>query len=213
MADKDSQVARTTGIEAYEAPAVRKNRGMVTLTITLAANSPQQVGIDGDYFHVLRAPVNDLKVRFDEDRQTSAYEGVGFRRYYSRMELSSATGQAIEIMVGFGSVADARSTANVSVTANVAPGNTINDGGAVSCVHAAATQLLTADTTRLYAIIKNPSTNTLTMYIGTSAVNATKGVPVEPGETFPYAVTAAIYAYNADVALDETLYAASVQEV
>jgi len=186
---------------------------MTPLRITLAAGVPKGFTISGDYVHVLTAPVDDLVVRFDNGEPVPMYKGLGFRRYYSEIELESATGQAVVVLVGFGSVADARAAANVNVTTNIAPGNTIDDGGDVECTHAAATQLLVADPDRLYALIANPSSNTLTMRIGTSAVAAASGTPLEPGTILPYPTTAAIYAYNADAAVDETLSASSIKEV
>jgi hypothetical protein len=212
MSLRDERAAVARGEQAGEIPAVRRHRGMLTLTLVLAANVPQSIGIEGDYFHVLTAPVDDLKVRFDEDRQMSAYAGVGFRRYYERVEFLSATGQTVEVMMGFGSVADARATSNVNVTTNIAPGNTLNDGGDVSCVAGAATQLLALDADRLYAEISNPSSNTHSMRIGSAAVTATSGMLLEPGQTKPVATTAAIFAWNTG-GTDETLVVGVVREV
>lgn len=186
---------------------------MTPLRMTLAAGVPKQFTIAGDYFHVLTAPVDDLTVRFDNGEPVPVYKGVGFRRYYAELELESATGQAIVVLAGFGSVADGRANANVNVSTTIAPGNTNDDGGDVSCTHAAATQLLAADDDRLYALIANPSSNTITMRIGSSGVDGTSGVPLEPGTTLPYPSTAAIYAYNPDPDDDETLSAASIKRV
>jgi len=190
-----------------------RRRGMSPIRITLGAGIPQRLGIDGDYFHVLTAPVQDLQVRFDAGEAVPVYEGVGFRRYYREIELSSATGQSIVVYAGFGSVADGRATANVNVTATVAAGNTINNGGDVSCTHGVATQLLASDATRTYALIGNVSSNTITVRIGKSTVDATHGIALEPGETLSIATTAAIYAYNPDGANDVTINAMSIQQV
>jgi len=186
---------------------------MTPIRCLLAAGVAQRFVVSGDYIHVLTAPVDDLVVRFDNGEPVPMYKGLGFRRYYSEIELESPTGQSVVLLAGFGSVADARAEANVAVTTNIAPGNTINNGADVLCAHGAATLLLAADPDRLYALIGNPSSNTLTMRIGSAAVAAATGVPLEPGTILPYATTAAIYAYNADAALDETLSAASIKEV
>lgn len=201
-------------VDSYELPGTRKSRGMVSVTMVLAAGVSRAIGIEGDYFHVLTAPVDDLKVRFDDDRQTSVFQGLGFRRYYSRCEFESATGQTIEVMLGFGSVQDARATANVNVTTNIAPGNTIDNGGDVEVTADTAEQLLAADADRLYALIKNPSTNSNTFRIGSAAVTATSGIALEPGETLPYPSTAAIWAHNVDTGGgDETLVVSAVKDV
>jgi len=180
---------------ASESSAAR-NRGMISMDMTLAAGVPQRIALSGDYFHVLTAPVNDMTVRFDDGKKTPARQGVGFRVYYDAVELESATGQAITVLVGFGSVQDGRSSAVVSATVNIAPGATINDGGDVSCPNGGATLLLAADANRLYALIANNSSNTITVRIGTAGVGAATGTPLEPGQTLPLATTAAIYAYN-----------------
>lgn len=198
--------------EAFREEVAPRQRGMTPVRITLAAGVPKRFDYDGDYFHQLTAPVADLTVRFDDGEKVPAYEGVGFRRYYRAVEFESATGQAIVALVGFGSVADGRATANVNSTVNISPGNTINDGGDVATDPTAVTQLLAADADRLYALIKNVSTNTVTVRIGTAAVDAINGVPLEPGETLPYPTTAAIYAYNPSGGA-VTISAASIREV
>lgn len=189
-----------------------RQRGMTPLRFTLAAGVPKSWPINGDYFHVLTAPVDDLIVRFDSGEPVPVFKGLGFRRYYRDVQLESATGQAVVVLVGFGTVADARASANVDVTANVQPGNTLNNGGDVSCAAGAATQLLAADADRLYALIKNVSSNTVTVRIGNATVAAATGCPLEPGETLPIATTAAIYAWNPDAGA-VTINAASVSEV
>lgn len=192
----------------------QRQRGMQPLVLTLAAGVPQAFDIAGDYIHIQTASVADLTVRFDDSAPVLMFEGMGFRRYYSRVQFESATGQAIRVLVGFGSVFDARATvSSLTLNTTIAPGNTFKDGAAVTCAVSAATQLLAADADRLYALIKNPSSNTLTMWIGTSGVNNSSGYPLEPGESIPIATTAALYAYNADGALTEDLFASSVAEV
>jgi len=185
---------------------------MTPVRVTLAAGVPQRWPIDGDYFHVLTAPVADLVARFDDGEPVPVFAGLGFRRYYSSLVLESATGQSAIVLAGFGSVADARATANVNVSATVEPGNTGDNGGDVSCADAAATQLLAADTDRLYAYITNRSTNTATLRIGTSAVAAATGIPIEPGQTVTYPSTSAIYARN-DSGGAVTLSAAAITRV
>jgi hypothetical protein len=184
---------------------------MTSNTVVLAAGVPQRMGIGGDYFHVLTAPVNDLLVRFDDGKQTPAFKGVGYRVYYDAVELESATGQTVVVLAGFGSVFDGRASANVSVSSTIAPGATLNNGGDVVAVHSVATQLIAQDAARLYALIGNPSSNTQTMRIGGAGVTGSKGVLLEPGCTLPMATSAAIYAYNPHASLDETLTVMSVE--
>ncbi len=196
-----------------QAEVAPRQRGMTPIRVTLAAGVPQRFGVDGDYVHVITAPVTDLTVRFDNGEPVPMYEGVGFRRYYKEIELSSATGQSVIVLAGFGSVFDGRATANVNVTATVAAGNTFNSGADVSALHSARTLLLAADASRTYAVVCNSSSNTLSVRIGDSTVAAATGILLEPGESISIATTAAIYAYNADGATDVTINAASIRQV
>jgi len=196
-----------------EQGAQTRQRGMTPYKFALQAGVERSFDVEYDYFHVLTAPVTDLKVRFDDGAPINLYEGVGLRVYGSSFTLESDTGQTVTVLAGFGHVFDGRASANVNVTATVAAGNTINNGGDVVCVHGAATQLLAQDLTRTYALIKNRSTNTITVRIGSSAVGAANGLPLEPGETLPYATTAAVYAWNPDPAVDVTINASSVEQV
>ena len=192
-----------------------KNRGMVQVIVPLAAGVSKRFGISGDYFHVLTAPVNDLKVRFDDSRQESIYEGVGKRVYYDSFDLESATGQTVVIEAGYGSVFDGRASANVNVTTNIAPGNTLDNGGDVSIAASSALLLSAANPTRLYLLVTNPSSNSNSFRIGSATVGASNGILLEPGTTLPVATTAAVYAYNTNDGSGgtESLSVASVKEV
>lgn len=176
-------------------PAQRQ-RGMESFDIVLVAGVPGRMPLNGDYIHILSAPVADLRVRFDNGKPVKVFEGLGFRRYYSDVEFESATGQTITVLLGFGSVADARATVNASITANIQYGNTLTNPGDVACAAGAATLLSAITTTRLYAIINNPSANTGTFRIGASSVTASSGLAVEPGESVTVTGSEALYAWN-----------------
>lgn len=189
-----------------------RQNGMRPIRVTLAAGVPQRFQRSGDWIAAITAPVSDLTVRFDNSEKVPLPQGLGFRAYYGEIELESATGQAVVVLAGFGSVSDSR--ANVTATLNVtlAAGNTIDDGADVATASGAATLLLPVDLTRLHAVICNPSTNTATVRIGSATVNATKGILVEPGETLTYEMTGAIYAFqNSGGAV--TISAAAVRSV
>ena len=195
-------------METRETP--KRQRGMTPMRAAIPAAGSLPFFVSGDYLHVYDAPVNDLVVRFDDGEPVALRQGLGLRRYYDKVTLESATGQVATVLVGFGSVADARATANVNVTANVTPGANFSNGGDVACGAGAATLLLAADAARLYALIGNASTNTITVRIGTAAVAAASGIPLEPGTTLPVAFTGAIYAWNPG-GVPVTINAASVK--
>lgn len=196
----------------FEQEVTSRQRGMTPIRKVLVAGVSQQHVIDGDYIHIMTAPVQDLIVRFDDGEPVTMYEGMGFRRYYRSVTFESATGQTIVVLCGFGSVFDGRATANVNVTATVAAGNTLRKGADVSCASGAATLLLAADSARLDAYVMNPSTNTVTVRVGPSNVDASSGIPLEPGMCLPISTTAAVYAYQASGGA-VTIAAASVAQV
>lgn len=191
--------------------APRQN-GMRPIRVTLAAGVPQRFQIAGDWVAAITAPVNDLTARFDNSEKVPLPQGLGFRRYYGEIELESATGQTVVILAGYGSVSDSRANVTATLNVNIAPGNTIDDGADVATVSGAATVLLPVDLTRLHAIITNPSINIATVRIGSASVTASKGIPLEPGETLTYDMTGAIYAFQASGAA-VTISAAAVRSV
>lgn len=195
------------------AEANNRTRGIDPILVTLAAGVTVGYEVAGDWFHVFEAPVNDLEVSFDSGKWFPLKQGVGIRRYYERVDLRSATGQAVQVGMGFGAVQDGRgSVSGFTVNTTVTPGNTLGAGGDVSVPDSAATQLLPANTDRLYALIKVPSSAAGPVRLGPAGVGAASGYLAEPGEGVPIATTAAIYAYHEN-GVAVTLSCAEVEEV
>lgn len=190
-----------------------RKRGMTPQRVSLAAGTPRYWDIEGDYFHVYKAPVADLIVRFDDGEPVPVEQGVGFRRYYKRITLESATGQVVIVYAGFGSVADGRaSVTGLTLNTQIAPGNTFDDGGDVAVPDSAATLLIAADPDRLYANIDVPSDAAGAIRVGTVGVALTSGRRIEPGTSVPIATTAALYAYHEN-GVDVTVSVSAVKEV
>jgi D-lyxose ketol-isomerase len=105
---------------------------------------------------------------------------------------------------------DNRANLTATLTIGLSPANTFNDGGDVATASGAATVLLAADATRKTAVICNPSTNVATVRVGTSTVNAAKGIPLEPGESISLDCTCALYGFQASGGA-VTVSAASIQ--
>lgn len=185
---------------------------MRPIRVTLAAGVPQRFQKSGDWIAAITAPVSDLTVRFDNSEKTPLPQGLGFRAYYDEVEFESATGQAIVVLVGYGSVSDSRANVTATLSVNIAAGNQIDNGADVATASGAATLLLPVDLTRLHAIICNPSTNTATVRIGSATVGAGSGIPLEPGESLEYEITGAIYAFQNSGA-SVTISAAAVKLV
>lgn len=199
--------------ELQPAKGPTRQRGIMPIRVTLPAGVPKRFGIAGDYFHVFQSAVSDLEASFDGDAPTPVAEGVGFRRYYNEIELRSATGGAVVVYAGHGSVGDGRATVTgLTLNTQIAPGNTFDNGGDVSVPDSSVELLIAADPDRLYAKIALPSDAIGPIRIGTSAVDANSGDLVEPGMSVPVATTAALYAYQTNGA-PVTVVVSAVREV
>jgi hypothetical protein len=190
-----------------------RNRGLDPITVTLAAGVPVGYEMPGDWFHVGESPVSDLEVSFDSGKWIGVKQGMGFRRYYQRVDLRSATGQAVQVFVGFGSVTDGRaSTSGFSVTALIEPGNTFDNGGDVVVGDSAEEQLCAADTDTLYVIVTNPSDSVGPVRVGATGLTAASGQLVEAGVSAPIPFSGNLYAYHENGA-NVTLSVAVIKRV
>lgn len=188
-------------------------RGLKEFSFTCGAGESRTLPIGGDWCQVHECDASGALIAFDEVPSGRWYEGQGRRVYYDKVRVTSDTAQTVKLLLGFGHATDARAVVNANVDTTIEPGNTIDDGGDVVCGAGARTLLLAADPgVRRYAILKNVSSNSITVRIGTVAVGAANGVPLEPGETLPYGTDAAVYAWNPG-AVDVTINAAAIAQV
>ncbi len=191
----------------------KKLRGMTPLRVVLGAGGTRSWDISGDHFHVYTAPVDDLVVRFDDGEPVVIAQGVGLARNYDKITLESATGQSVVVYAGFGGVTDGRaSVTGLTLNTQIAPGNTVDDGGDVAVPDGAATQLIAADPDRLYVTVDVPSDAAGPVRVGTAGVDLTSGRRLEPGVSAPFATTAALYAYHEN-GVDVTLSVAAIKDV
>jgi hypothetical protein len=172
-------------------------RGMAPYSATLGAGGSARWQVAGNWFQVTSSPVNDLIVRFDSGQPIPLMQGQGMSISYSEFSISSATGQAVTVFAGYGQMSDSRANLVATFNVTVGAGASIDDGADVATVSGSASLLLPVDLTRKTAIICNPTTNTVSVRVGSSSVGAAKGVILEPGESLEYPTTAAIYAYQA----------------
>lgn len=177
-------------VDANEISPVKRPRGMTAITVTLPAGVPQRFNVSGDYFHVLSAPGGDLVAKFDDAKTMPAYQALGVRVYYDVIELSSASGQTVTVLVGFGSVFDGR-------TSTDSPPNQLPATPKVSCANGARTLLAAADASRVSLRITLESTAAGSVWYGGSTVGVgAEGALLEPGVTDFIDTTAAIYVWN-----------------
>lgn len=177
-------------IEQFREDVGQRQRGMTPLRFVLEPGVAKRVAIAGDYIHIHTAPESDLTVRFNAGEKVPMSQGLGFRRYYSELEFESAIGQRVVILAGFGSVADARAT-------YIQPGNSLDSAQPQVTIAAGSTeQIIGSDSGRLYVLVKNPSTNSVSVFIGETDMDDTNGIELEPGETVPVPTTSAVFARN-----------------
>ncbi len=97
----------------------------------------------------------------------------------------------------------------INVTASVATANTIQSPLDVSLTAATASVISAANAARKELMIKNPSTNTASIRLGSATVAANKGFELAPGESVVLTTTAAVYGFSTpgeSVSLSELEY-------
>jgi hypothetical protein len=180
-----------------EIQSSRNKRGLAPFNVTLAPGVPRGFDVEGDWFHVVTADVQDLIVRFDSGAATPIWEGIALRTYYSHFDLESATGQTVLVYAGFGTSIDGRASANVNVNSTYAPANQHVAAAPKTCTAGGRTQLALADTGRKTLRLMLPSSASGNLYIGDVAVDATaRGGLLEPGMCDYFPSEAAVYAWN-----------------
>jgi len=177
---------------------------MRSYSLTLAVNAPQSIDAQGNFFRIVSASASaTVSVQMDTGPYTPMEAGNAIkleRGEFGRLTLKSAVAQTVVIVAGFGTMYDDQQAVTVNANATVAPGNTLDNGGDVSLAATATTSVRAADANQLAVIIKADIANTATIRVGTTAVGAAQGYPLEPGESVTIATTAAIAAYNPDAA-------------
>jgi hypothetical protein len=170
---------------------------MQPFNLTLLAGIPVSVNVEGDYCHVLTAPLGaGLWLRFDEGKSANYYEGVGLRTLYDRVEMMSLADQDVVVLLGFGSVFDARATANLNVNSTIEPSNILLDHPQVTVPAGASIVLVAAASSRKELRIALKSTEPGGLYIGSASVATGTGGWIEPGQFDYLSIEAALWAFN-----------------
>lgn len=177
---------------------------MRAYSLTLAVNAQQSIDVSGNFFRIVSASAGvKLSVQMGTGPYTPMDAGNAIkleRTEFTRLTVKSSVAQTVVIVAGYGTMYDDQQSVSVTSSATITPGNTLDNGGDVSLVALATTAVRAADAKQLAVIIKADIANTATIRVGTTAVGAAKGYPLEPGESVTIATTAAIAAYNPDAA-------------
>jgi hypothetical protein len=168
-------------------------------TQSFTAGQEIPVSTAGQFLHILSA-ADPVQVSIDDGEFITLTQGQGVETNFQKLRIKSATAQSIQWVTGAGRFVDAAANVNVSTSATVAPGNTLDNGGDVSLIAGAGpgatTAIRGADANALTVIIKADAANTETVRIGTTGVNSSQGYPLAPGESVALSTTAAIAGYN-----------------
>lgn len=185
--------------------------------LTFSGAGEQEIQYTGRHIRVRAAPSGPVFLSLDGvpgEFERAAGEQLNVQdRPFQRIRVRSAVAQTVHLVLADTPQDDNRVAVALSVAATIEPGAVLDDGGDVVCAAASTTLLLAGNPDRLYALVKNPSANSITVRVGTSGVGAANGTPLEPGETLPLATTAAVYAHNPDPANPVTISASAVDKV
>ena len=126
---------------------------------------------------------------------------------FDSVQITSATAQTVKIAISRGEGGYDHGTVSVSDAVDISKASTLalwSNAGANASL-ASATQLqMPAWTGRRTLIIRNLRSNTNTLMVGTSIVDADCGMPVYPGESLTLETTADVYLFNSNDTGDGT---------
>lgn len=133
-------------------------------------------------------------IKFSNVTAGLKYGPVDESEHWEYLEITSATTQTVELIIGDDDV-EVAGTVSVAGTVTVQDGNTtvvtISD---VSCTAGATTQLLVG--TRKSATFTLSPNAIGSIRFGNSLVTATSGLEIQPGQTWQSFASNGLYAYN-----------------
>jgi hypothetical protein len=157
-------------------------RNLRTYTFSLQANVAYPFDVDCNVSGIISSE-SQFTMDFDNGNKFVQMESgiaLKFEESYNRVTLTSTTAQTVYIILGFGSITDARATLNAVINTTIEPSNTFTAPGDVS-VSTTAVQLIAADTNTKEVEISVPSTSSFGVRVGPSGVTNTSGSLIEPG--------------------------------
>lgn len=167
-------------------------------SLTFGGAGTREIRAAGKYLRVLATPSADVFIRIGggSELQRGAGQGIYEPGGFDRFEVRSTVAQTVLVTLSDVPQDDSRSNVALSVSATVAPGADVGNGGDVAVPATSSAQVLAANLTRLAAIITNPTANTVAVRVGKAGVGAASGIPLDPGDSVTLATTSAIHVYN-----------------
>lgn len=167
-------------------------------SLTFGGAGQREVKATGRHLRVLDTPSAEVFISIDagSELQRGAGQAINVPDGFSRFMVRSTVAQTVRVTVSDVPQDDARSNVALNVSASVAPGDDLDNGGDVSVPATSSAQVIAASATRLAVIITNPEGNAAPVRVGKSGVGAASGIPLEPGDSVTLATTAAVHVYN-----------------
>jgi hypothetical protein len=184
--------------------------------LTFAGAGEQVIHARGRHLRVLEAATAPVYVQIDGSGELyrRAGQGINVSAPFSKFTVRSTVAQSVRVCVSEERQDDDSESVAVSVTATVAPGDTLETVADVSIGAAASAVIVGADATRRVVIIKNLSSNTDAIRIGEAGgVGAARGHELEPGESIALATTSAVSAYNTKAGGAQSVSVVSIKDV
>jgi len=165
--------------------------------ITFAGAGEREIFARARYVRVLDA-TGDVFIKADDASEVKRVKGqaLNLETGFSKITIRSAIAQTVRVVLASLPQDDASTSVNATVSATVAPANTLDAGGDVNILATSSALLSAGDVTRMALIVSNPASNTAAVRVGGAGVGAASGVAIEPGESITLATTAAVYGYN-----------------
>lgn len=168
--------------------------------LTFTGSGTQTVRAEGRYLRVLEAPSAAVYVTMagGSELKRNAGQGIDAGGPVNVFSVRSTVAQTVRVTLSDTPQDDNQQTVTASVTATVGPGNTITSTADHSVAGVSTEQVLAGNANRLTAIIKNLNGNSSAIRVGDSAVGASRGHELMPGESIALDTDNAIYVYNSD---------------
>lgn len=180
-----------------------QNRNYRDYPRSLTANEPMRLGVRGDYWEIISAPLGSLKLEFDQGMSVTREEGTGGPADYTEVIVTSAVTQDVILSLGYiAGMAPYNARANVTGTVNaVAEPATLNPAGADVTVAAGTQELVAAaNPDRKELRLECPPTADDYIRWGDISVSAVLGNKLYPGQVEYIATEAAVYVWNPNAA-------------
>lgn len=171
-------------------------------TETFTGAGARTVALQGRFIRVLEADVSGVTITPQGGKGMLRYAGqdidVGPQGFKS-FQIAVTVASAVTLCVSETRQADNAANVNATVSATIAAAGTVSQPGDVACPNGVATQIAAGNANGLSVIVRSSAGNSYSpgqVRIGTTAVTASSGIEINPGETQTWGTTAPIFCFN-----------------